>query len=741
MRPWNPHSQTFHGEPITGVVPTGIRVYGPPMTAQQASFAQAVFASFCSRARLSVVKNLQEHGRLADGSLWQASTINGVAQMVVHTAATASASAAVFGGLLRMHGPVSWAGGGAYYREFKENAGPKNNPPRYVDTSKFNDPLTGGVLVGGGLWDAFSSTTLSGPAAKLAQFGRGALSAYIAYFRRKTIPLNYSRRIGQGVFILTDGGGNKRAFCYTHPQYDNISRAVPMPIVSYAEFGTDKIPAEIKKLFGGVPIPPLASEFDNSAHEKIISRADVAAAVGVDVGETTLYGGELNFPVYATAGDGLDIYFIAGKAGPLPGATNPSARVNSKALMRLQISGEGGAPKAVLTRETALEISSFSGVIQRDLPVGVYRSYAGVTHYSGVLTTFVRTMHIVNWHHTPSWVEPAFAKVEVEWSGGTVGHIVTAHAGSVTVSGGYSGSHTLTRVGDEVETKTIHGLTTEYTYEVLNSAANISASPRVTRDAEPNRGSLTTFGMEGTFVVSRSSMKSYVSAGFSGSGQFNNTYRGALVKIRTYSGGGWTTTHVADPTDVSLYARDYSATLVKPHEWGYVAFTGPGTKPGFWSGQYRYYPRTVFGGEWRLDPPEWEGDNGAVNLAVPEKRNYDGSTLYANGAQIAFDMLDVLADVESPSRHAEIVSSALYVSQDPIKLVSRPQATDGGGSPIYVCATSTLGGKQALLMVNAHNPVGKLIPKSFTHGTLVDNAEDKTYPSSVKPLFVGELQP
>lgn len=740
---WNPFAFGVTGQPVAPQT-NALRVYGAEPSKEQLAMAQHAFAQFCSTSRLSAVPNPMEQGWLPDGSKYRTVTVGNMRVMEVWTEAEATAaSASVFGGLLRMHGSVSGAGGGAYYREFKENAGPKNNPPRYVDTNKFNDPLTGEVLVGGGLWGAFSATDLSGPAAKLAQFGRGALSAYTAYFRRKNIPLNYSRRIGHGVFILTDGGGNKRAFCYTHPKYDNISRAVPMPIVSYAEFGTAKIPAEIKELFGGVPIPPLDYEFENVAHNKIISRADVRAAVGAGVGETTAYAGEMGFPVYATTGDGLDVYFIAGKHGPLPGSTDPRAQVSRSALMRMQISseGEGGVPKAVLTRETALEISRFSGASQRDLPVGVYRSYAGVTHYSGVLTTFMRTMHIVNWHYTPSRVEPVLAKEELEWSGGIAGHIVTAHAGSVTVSGGYSGRHTLTHVGEEVETTEGGGGITEYTYEILNSAASISASPRVTRDAEPNRGSLTTVGLEGTFIVSRSSMGSYVSAGFSGSGQMNRTYRNAVIKIRSYYGGKWTTTYEAEPTDVSLYNRDYSATLVRPHEWGYVAFTGPGTEPGFWSGQYTYYPRTVFGGEWRLDPPGWEGDHGAVNLAVPEKRNYDGSTLYANGAQIAFDMLDVLADVESPSRHAEIVSHALYVSQDPIKLVSRPQVIDGGGSPVYVCATSTLGGKQALLMVNARNPVGELIPKSFTHGTLVNNAEDKTYPSSVKPLFVGELQP
>ena len=85
MRPWNPHSLTFHGEPITGVVPTGIRAHGKPMTPQQASYANAAFAAFCSRARLSVLKNQSYQGRLPDGTWYTIDCIAGVCACVVFT--------------------------------------------------------------------------------------------------------------------------------------------------------------------------------------------------------------------------------------------------------------------------------------------------------------------------------------------------------------------------------------------------------------------------------------------------------------------------------------------------------------------------------------------------------------------------------------------------------------------------------------------------------------------------------
>ncbi len=68
MKPWNPYAMTFNGEPITGQVPPKVVVYGPPMTAQQGSFLQYVFALFQSQARLSVVQNPTTRGRFADGT-------------------------------------------------------------------------------------------------------------------------------------------------------------------------------------------------------------------------------------------------------------------------------------------------------------------------------------------------------------------------------------------------------------------------------------------------------------------------------------------------------------------------------------------------------------------------------------------------------------------------------------------------------------------------------------------------
>lgn len=114
MRPWNPLSITFDGRPVTGRVPAGIRVLGPDLTGQQMGMVQAAFASFCDRSRLSVVQNTNEHGLLPDGSAYQITVINGIAQMVVWTAPVHDETAEQCGVFLEFTNPANPFGAKLY---------------------------------------------------------------------------------------------------------------------------------------------------------------------------------------------------------------------------------------------------------------------------------------------------------------------------------------------------------------------------------------------------------------------------------------------------------------------------------------------------------------------------------------------------------------------------------------------------------------------------------------------------
>ena len=71
-RIWNPYTFTPLGNPIVGEAPPVLRVMGGMQaTAQQLSYAQQRFTQFVMQARLSVVPNPTEAGRLPDGTQYR----------------------------------------------------------------------------------------------------------------------------------------------------------------------------------------------------------------------------------------------------------------------------------------------------------------------------------------------------------------------------------------------------------------------------------------------------------------------------------------------------------------------------------------------------------------------------------------------------------------------------------------------------------------------------------------------
>ena len=103
MRPWNPHSQTFHGESIAGQVPVRLVVYGSPLTPVQAAWAQAAHANFCMQARLSKVPNPTEIGALPDGSPYRIVVVGNTTTMELR-AGGAQGQETGSSGVLILHG-------------------------------------------------------------------------------------------------------------------------------------------------------------------------------------------------------------------------------------------------------------------------------------------------------------------------------------------------------------------------------------------------------------------------------------------------------------------------------------------------------------------------------------------------------------------------------------------------------------------------------------------------------------
>ena len=71
MTIWDPYTYRPDGQAIGAVAPPALRVHGSPASANQLGMAQAAFYRFCMMARLSVVPNPVEAGRLPDGTAYR----------------------------------------------------------------------------------------------------------------------------------------------------------------------------------------------------------------------------------------------------------------------------------------------------------------------------------------------------------------------------------------------------------------------------------------------------------------------------------------------------------------------------------------------------------------------------------------------------------------------------------------------------------------------------------------------
>lgn len=83
MSLWNPYAFTPTGQPVAPVAPPALRVIDGEATAQQLTMAQQAFVQFSERARLSVVPNPVEMGRLPDGTPYKIIDVAGVRTMML----------------------------------------------------------------------------------------------------------------------------------------------------------------------------------------------------------------------------------------------------------------------------------------------------------------------------------------------------------------------------------------------------------------------------------------------------------------------------------------------------------------------------------------------------------------------------------------------------------------------------------------------------------------------------------
>lgn len=741
-RPWNPFGTTFEGEPITGWTPTRLVVYGPELTPQQSAYVSHFHTNFLAKARLSVVANPVENGRLPDGSAISASIIGRVVTVVVHTVGGGPRAVNIFGGIVRHVGGIEQPGGNYLYREFKENEGPGNRPPAYKDTAKlYGEPDTQIELNDSFIWQAFNDKTLSGPAAKLAQFGRGAVRAYHQYFQSKGEPI-VARALGAGVFILPDSGGVKQAWCYN--SYQSTIYATPMQIAPLGDFPGLKPPKDITDLFGGIPIPPKVEEFEAEFSVELIPAGRVLELLGAPDPLVGVSGPGMNFTTYATTGSGTEAFFVAGYR-ELPLFEDPRNIMHS-ARFRLSFSLVGTVPSAELERVTDVGISTFTVPVSY-VPPGTHIGQVGVTHVDGALTTFTSTM-VVNDEYKESAEGGVITTAKlltsrvISWTGGETGSVKVAWIDEIeTASGSYGGSTQAVNLGTRTETLPGPPETTNV-YSRWQQQSTINAQWYIERKSKPDLGQIYGLGVQGCFLVTRSVIPGFVENAFSGSGAINGTVSEVLISQTV---GGETTTF--PDLDPGPYARDYSATLVWHGDMA-IEFVGPGmslTDDQIAVGHTRYPTTANISGptdqSWTLALPlSWAGGTTQANLSEPNKPiEYQQDTLYADGRQIPHDALAVFRDYETDARYNTLQETEAWAYNTPLYYIrdflgvfrARPG----------VVHISQLGGYQLIYNLQEFAQRDGITKSwSLERGSLVSTPYDHAYDAGVLISFVGELQ-
>lgn len=741
-RPWNPYSIDFQGNRSIGQVPTKVVVYGPALTAAQSAALNNLYVRFAARARLSVVQNLEETGYLPDGSMVRTTVINGVTTLTVYTVPLKPTAVNLFGGIVRHNGGVEQPGGNYLYNEFKENEGPGNRPPAYKDTAKlYGEPATQIELNDSFIWQAFNDKTLSGPAAKLAQFGRGAVRAYHQYFESKSLPI-VARSLGAGVFILQDGSGEKKAWCYN--SYQSTIYATPMEIAPLGDFPGLEPPKDITDLFGGIPIPPKVEEFEAEFSVELIPAGRVLELLGAPDPLVGVSGPGLNFTTYATTGSGTEAFFVAGYR-ELPIFEDPRNIMRS-ARFQLSFSLAGAVPVAELERVTSVGIASFSVPVSF-VPPGTHVGQMGVTHVDGVLTTFTSTM-VVNGEYKQSAEGGVITTTKlltsrfIAWEGGESGRVKVAWIDELeAVSGSYSGSTAAVNLGSR--TDVVSGPPpASYTYSLWQQQSSIAAQWYFEMKGQPELGQVYGLGVQGCFLVTRSILPGYISNSFQGSGSINSEVSEILIS-QTIDGE----TQTFPDLDSAPYARDYGAALVWHGDMA-VEFVGPGmslTDEQIAVGHTRFPTTVNISGptdqNWTLALPlSWAGGTTQANLSEPRAPiEYQQDTLYADGRQIQHDALQVFRDYETDARYNTLQESEAWAYNTPLywmrDFLGVFRARPG------VVHISQLGGYQLiynLLEFSQRNGVEQ--SWSLERGSLVSTPYDHAYDAGVLISFVGELQ-
>ena len=754
-RIWNPYTFTPLGNPIVGEAPPVLRVLGGMQaTAQQLSYAQQRFTQFVMQARLSTVPNPTEAGRLPDGTQYRIVKVGPQTTMEIWPGGVADLDE-IFHGILRENGEVE-VDGKLLLHEFRGNGKP------YIDTAELYGDFHGANVLNTYCWRAFNRKDLSGAAAKLAQFGRGAHVAYTQALKSRSNADKYAtRHIGGGVIVgdIVEGGISKKAVYFFRyvPGTGIVTRRGEVLTEAMMKV---KLPKYIKDLFGGAPLPPTEHEWQLAS--TALNESAILGAAAVTSGNYSSLARIMAFPAYAMTVGSNDAYFIWQEYKPHPDGAPQEHTKHSVLLMASFTFGDGYVTGAVSTA-SAKGIFEFS-LLPVNLPEpSTHVGVIGVTHVAGALTVFRR--ETIFDHYDLENGAP-FVKIVQQvreyWGGGSV--IRNKAREWESASGSQSGTVTLSWVN--VETTHYNG-PADGLPEGLSAWTTV-ARQRVDRTGTGSRslkekpmtglGQIITFGVEGVFQVSSGSRTPFDE---SGSANCSSWGIGPPQVVKNWI--SW-----ADPPMPNV-PFDASPTTTSPYtdtlapSTGHNSFKYGGLQKWAngigsvvlpsealsWGGRTeKEYAFSILGFVPLTGESEDAGSTGTYTQELQKNEGvFDSETLNANGPQHSIPSMTILKKFEDDERIKEIKESGRFGFDSPLMSINTkyyPYETLG---ITILFNISQLGGHQCLYTIKSTATKGGVRYAErydMGWGSLVDNPYDIHYsPISVPGQlthFIGTTQ-
>lgn len=754
MKPWNPYATTFHGQPIVGQTPPKLVVYGPPLTAQQGAMLQTAYNAFVGAARVSIVPNPTRQGRLLDGSPYTIECSGASCTCTVWPVGAGGddRNNDIANGLLRRI-ETRTVGGKLLLHEFRGNGEP------YIDTYAFTAKVKGVEEPSQLIWNAFSPRYLSGPAAILCQFGRGASKAYTQALGTRT-DATHSRSVGLGVVVLpiTTGGITKKAVFFYRMQDERLV-AVRGEVLGQSALKA-KIPDEIMSIFGGAPLPP--SEQQWSLATTVLNTTMFSSAAGIDH-STAGFGGVGHFPVMASTGDGTEAHFVwQGFEHVTHGTLYYSAAL--KISFFAESGFLGGAVSTIVGRGIYDALITKAGIPD---PGVVWSGPLYVTHVAGALTIFTRKHEFDRYDRgNGTGYEKFTQKITESWGSGSDKSVITYQVDEYeSFSASQTGTRTLAKDGERTDVFVDEdmglppgtGYRFTFKYERYRFTEQGSGSIAYKKKKLEGLGDIRTYNREGVFQVFRGERSEHTA---SASANISSSY------LYTEGGNEWIRVHTIlkypsstedsgyHPLDTAAFFVDYSDTAapataenlfkyIGAYEWGkdFLNHVNIRTPDMTKTPTERAAAILSFIALHEGTTGDYTYD---VNLTEGKVLS---SNMHMHGTTKSIPTMAILEKFEDAERIEAIKKSPRFGFDNPISFINQVYVPDEERGIREYFSLSQLGGRQALYTIASTATKGYRYSERYdmSWGSLVDNQYDREYPSlsavASQTFFVGVLQP